>query len=96
MQQISINTPVRNRKLPSFQVHDSSDIPPRKEGFRPGFMDTRSGKIYSSRFKNGTPVPLHIRNKNTDRQTRLVAGFIRKQRFYTREEAALFSYLNSE
>jgi hypothetical protein len=73
-----------------------------KEGFVPGFLDTRSGVAVPSRFANGLPAPVHvleglpegwIAERNTEGLATkacqgVIAGFLRFGRFYSRDEAA--------
>ena len=71
-------------------------------GFRPAFRDDATGEIYASCFLDGRPAPVHLYDGlpddvviarsasghvSTVKQT-LVSGFLRRGRFYTREEAA--------
>lgn len=77
----------------------------REEGFVPAFQDTATGDIYRSRFANGSPAPIHlfdglpqelvVQPATDDRpiafKATLVAGFLRAEHFYTREQAAQFS-----
>jgi hypothetical protein len=74
----------------------------RSEGFRPGYHDTDTGHAYLSCFADGRPAPLHLLEGlpgevavARDAQGRIsavkatvIAGFIRNDRFYTRQEAA--------
>jgi hypothetical protein len=74
----------------------------RAQGFRPAFMDTRTGDVYLSRFGDGRPAPIHIldglpanavlRRTGSGRVTAvygwITAGFVRDGRFFTREQAA--------
>ena len=74
----------------------------REEGFVPAFLDTATGHVYRSCFANGTPAPIHLLDglpgdlviaRDADRRAiafkpTLVAGFLRADRFYTREQAA--------
>lgn len=74
----------------------------RARGFIPAFYDTQSGKVEVSRFRNGTPAPIHIldgapaewivaRNPSgrvTAIKASVVAGFLHQGRFYTRAQAA--------
>jgi hypothetical protein len=32
----------------------------RQYGFAPAFLDTRTGKVYRSRFADGRPAPIHL------------------------------------
>lgn len=57
-------------------------------GFMPGFLDIRTGKIYRSRYADGSPAPVHLLEGLREIRQYLIAGFIREQRFYTREQAA--------
>jgi hypothetical protein len=76
----------------------------RDHGFHPAFRDMATGHVYLSRFANGSPAPVHlleglpddlVLHRNTQgriiaiKQT-VIAGFVRAERFFTREQAALF------
>jgi hypothetical protein len=70
-------------------------------GFRPAFLDTRTQRVYESRFADGMPAPVHLLDglpaelvltRSAARRVTavlptVIAGFIRAGRFYTREEA---------
>jgi hypothetical protein len=74
----------------------------RHLGFVPGFMDTRTGKVYDCTFADGRRAAFHILEGlpdelviARDRHGRpshvvgsVIAGFCRDDRFYTREQAA--------
>jgi len=74
----------------------------RDEGFRPAFMDERTGAAYLSRFTDGRIAPLHVldglpgelvADRDLNGQVRavkdcVVAGFLRGGLFYTRGQAA--------
>jgi len=76
----------------------------REDGFVPAFQDTATGCVYRSCFANGCPAPIHlldglpkelvVQRDAADRaialKATLVAGFLRANRFYTREQAAQF------
>lgn len=76
----------------------------REEGFLSAFQDTATGRVYQSCFSNGNPAPIHLldglpdeivvrRDTNgrvTAVKSTVVAGFIRFNRFYTREQAVQF------
>jgi hypothetical protein len=71
-------------------------------GFRPAFRDDATGRVYTSCFRDGRPAPLHLYDGLPDDvviarsasghvsavKSSLVSGFVRCERFYTREEAA--------
>lgn len=74
----------------------------RAKSFRPAFLDSATGRVYPSRFANGTFAPVHlldglpeevVQQRDTSgtiiavKET-VFAGFIRGQQFYTREQAA--------
>lgn len=74
----------------------------RSSGFLPAFRDTHAGAVYLSRFANGRLAPMHLLEglpsglvvKNPLSQQvvavkeSVTAGFVRDDRFYTRQEAA--------
>lgn len=71
-------------------------------GFIPGFMDRETGMVYPSRWADGTPAPFHALDGLPDHlvlargsgghvvavKASVVAGFLRRGCFYTREQAA--------
>ncbi len=73
----------------------------RGSGFVPAYQDSMSGRVEVSRFANGRPAPLHLLdglpedwvasrdNKGHVLELRagIIAGFLRCNRFYTRDEA---------
>lgn len=77
----------------------------RPLGFRPAFLDQRSGAVHLSRFADGRPAPVHllagVPAELVARRTRngqvaalkpsVVAGFVLDERFYTRQQAADFA-----
>ena len=74
----------------------------RKHGFFPAFIDTDTGIVYPSRFADGRRAPVHLYeglpsilftdhgtgDKQKALKSSVVSGFVRGQRFYTRDEAA--------
>jgi hypothetical protein len=70
--------------------------------FHPAFLDTSTNTVYLSRFANGQPAPFHLLDGLPDEvvvgrsasgkvqavKPTVVSGFVRSERFYTREEAA--------
>lgn len=74
----------------------------QQQGFRPAFLDTETGEVYPSQFRNGKPAPMHlldglpaavVLNRNPSGKVlavsaSVVSGFIRQGRFFTREQAA--------
>lgn len=72
----------------------------RNLGFLPAFLETRSGKIYLSRFADGRLAPVHVldglppalvtRRTPAGRVSAIlgsvVSGFVRAGRFYSREQ----------
>lgn len=74
----------------------------RSLGFRPGFRDSRTGRVYASRFADGRPAPFHLldglpphlisRYTESGRAIEAVgaleSGFLADDRFLTREQAA--------
>src|SRR4030095_16677060 len=71
-------------------------------GFRPAFRDAQTGIVYRSCFADGRPAPFHLldglppeviverncRGRVTAVKGSLVSGFLRRNRFYTREQPA--------
>ena len=74
----------------------------REEGFRPAFRDAETGRVYASRFVTGQPAPFHLLDGLPDEvvvarqasgrviavKATITSGFVRRGRFYTRDEAA--------
>jgi hypothetical protein len=74
----------------------------RAQGFVPGFMDLSTGRIYRSRFKDGSPAPVHSLDGLPDTlvltwgsdggvtavKSTVISGFLMGGRFLTRAEAA--------
>lgn len=74
----------------------------RSSGFLPAFSDTSTGTIYLSRFADGRLAPMHLLDGLpaevvVDRSASgrvkavkktVVAGFVRDDQFFTREQAA--------
>lgn len=73
----------------------------RQQGFRPGFLDRDTGRIFPSRFRDGRPATFHLLDGLPDELTirdasgrvraarpSVMSGFILGGRFYSREEAA--------
>jgi len=70
-------------------------------GFEPAFLDTETGRTYRSRFADGRPAPCHLLDglpgevvverhpcgRVAGIKGSVVSGFLRRGRFYTREEA---------
>jgi len=74
----------------------------REQGFRAAFRDAASGAVVLACYRDGSPAPMHLLDglpedwvlersdtgKVVSVKTSVVAGFVRRGRFYTREEAA--------
>lgn len=72
--------------------------------FIPAFMDTASGHVELSRFRDGRIAPCHLldglpeswitgrdlRGSARDIKSTVISGFVRLGQFFTREEAARF------
>jgi hypothetical protein len=70
-------------------------------GFRPAFLDSRTGLVYLSQLPDGSPAPVHLLDglppelvvqrtaagRVTAVRDSVVAGFVRDGRFLTRDEA---------
>jgi hypothetical protein len=73
----------------------------RRQGFRPAFFDNDTGLVHPSRFADGRPAPVHVidglppalvvartsAGRVLEVKAGVVSGFVRDERFYTREEA---------
>ncbi len=71
-------------------------------GFRPAFLDRKTGRVELARLKDGSPAMMHTirwlpadwaETRNTDGsilslRTGIISGFVNGGAFYTREEAA--------
>jgi hypothetical protein len=71
-------------------------------GFRPAFLDADTGIVYPSRFANGQPAPVHLLDGLPEElvlarhasgrvaavKQSVVSGFVLRDSFYTREQAA--------
>lgn len=98
----SLNTDVLQRENRRYRGTGGRSEENAGAGFRPAFRDAETGIVYPSRFGDGRPAPCHLLDGLPDgivldrdacgRAQRvkpsLVSGFVRGQRFYTREEAA--------
>ncbi|XOV85803.1 MAG: hypothetical protein ACFHX7_12520 [Pseudomonadota bacterium] len=74
----------------------------RNEGFKPAFLDKKTGRIEVARLADGAPAPMHVISwlprewaVAVDRDgavlsliPTVIAGFVRDDVFYTREEVA--------
>ena len=74
----------------------------RTLGFVPAFRDTQTGAVYRACFADGRPAPMHLLDglpsavvasrdptgRVTALKSSVQAGFLRAERFYTREQAA--------
>jgi hypothetical protein len=74
----------------------------RAWGFVPAFLDTATDRIYRACFADGRPAPMHLleglppavvaardaAGRPIALQPTVRAGFVRDERFYTREQAA--------
>lgn len=72
------------------------------QGFAPAFLDTATGRVHRARFADGRPAPMHLIEglpqdliASRDAAGRaiatvpnVIAGFVRQNQFYTREQAA--------
>ena len=71
-------------------------------GFRPAFLDSDTGIVYPSLFANGQPARVHLLDGLPEElvlarhasgrvsavKQSVVSGFVLRERFYTREQAA--------
>ncbi len=74
------------------------------DGFKPAFLNQKTGQVELARYSNGSPAPVHLieglpeewaatRGKNgiaVSLLSEIVAGFVREGVFYSREEAAMY------
>ncbi len=74
----------------------------RSLGFAPAFLDTQTGAVYRACFADGRPAPMHLleglppalvvardaAGRATVIHPAVTAGFLRGERFYTRDQAA--------
>lgn len=74
----------------------------RHRGFAPAFLDTATGTVYPARYADGRPAPIHLleglppevvvgrtaTGQVAAVRESMIAGFVRGDRFYTREQAA--------
>jgi len=82
----------------------------RSRGFQPAFIDRDTGTVHLSRFPDGRPAPCHLLDGLPDElvlarnaqgrvmrvKSSVVSGFVRDERFYTRDEAAAMLVSASE
>ena len=82
----------------------------RSRGFQPAFIDRDTETVYLSRFPDGRPAPCHLLDGLPDElvlarneqgrvmrvKSSVVSGFVRDERFYTRDEAAAMLVSASE
>ncbi|QQS55747.1 MAG: hypothetical protein IPM89_02230 [Candidatus Competibacteraceae bacterium] len=71
-------------------------------GFAPAFLDTATDQVYRACFADGRPAPMHLleglpsdvvaardpAGRVIALKATVLAGFVRENRFYTREQAA--------
>lgn len=81
----------------------------RNANFFPAFRDEETGRVECARFRNGEPAPMHLicglpedwaighdeYGSICRVKASIVAGFVRKGHFYTRQEAADFHQIAS-
>ena len=70
--------------------------------FVPAFLDTDTGAVYQARYADGRPAPMHLLDGLPEEvivmrtvagrvaavKSSIIVGFLRDDRFYTREQAA--------
>lgn len=75
----------------------------REDGFKPAFMNQKTGQVELARFGDGSPAPVHLIDGLPDEwaasrsedgtvvclHAEIEAGFVRDGVFYSREEAAM-------
>ena len=79
----------------------------RGRGFAPAFQDLETGNVYLARFADGRQAPMHLLDGLPNEliisrqssgavsavKSTVVAGFLRRSRFFTREQAARAMHL---
>ena len=85
-----------------YQDRGGTSAETRQFGFRPAFLDTQTGAVYPCCFADGRPAPMHLfdglpaelilsyapSGRAVAVKGSIISGFIRGERFYTREEAS--------
>jgi len=98
----ALNNTALQRQNQRFQGTGGRSQENRGQGFRPAFMDTDTRAIYASCFADGRLAPFHLIDGLPDvlivarfssghvaaLKASVIPGFVREDRFYTREEAA--------
>lgn len=76
----------------------------RAYGFAPAFLDTETGQVYLARYADGRLAPMHLLEGLPDElilerhesgavqalKPTVIAGFLRCNRFFTRDQAAQY------
>jgi hypothetical protein len=97
-----VTTAVLHRQNTVFR--GSGGVSPENQGcgFVPAFLDQETGSVYPARFADGRPAPMHLLDGLPDEvvvsrracghiqalKPSVIAGFLRRERFFTREQAA--------
>ena len=82
----------------------SGGVSPENQGygFVPAFLDQETGTVYPAQFADGRPAPMHLLDGLPDEivvsrhasghiqalKPSVIAGFLRRKRFFTREQTA--------
>jgi hypothetical protein len=98
----ALNNTALQRQNQRFQGTGGRSQENQGRGFRPAFMDTDTLAIYASCFSDGRLAPVHLIEGLPDvlivarfssgrvatLKASVIPGFVRENRFYTRDEAA--------
>ncbi|MCP4410281.1 MAG: hypothetical protein GY807_21555 [Gammaproteobacteria bacterium] len=85
-----------------YQGRGGTSAETRVYGFRPAFLDTQTDAVYPCCFSDGRPAPMHLfdglppklilsyapSGRVVSVKGSIISGFIRGERFYTREEVS--------
>jgi len=78
----------------------SDSVKTLDRGFAPAYYDSATETVYLSRYSDGSKAPVHVldgipcnlfpdgNEKSGELPDTIIVGFVRDNRFYTREQAA--------
>ncbi len=98
----SLSTDTLRRQNVTFRGSGGVSEENRSSGFAPAFLDSETGNIYLARFADGRQAPMHLLDGLPNEliitrqssgtvsavKATVIAGFLRRRRFFTREQAA--------